>query len=678
MSSSLLARPGTRPEPSSGATGSSFGTRRRWRPPFLAAWAWRRRWSALWLLPLLALSGIVLRVNMRGAPGRLDDEGTYTAQAYAVERFGELAHYTYWYDHPPLGWLQIAAWTWLTGAFDRLDPAVLAGREAMLVAHLVSVVLLWVLARRLLLSRPAAAGALLIYSLSPLAVLFHRSVYLDNVATPWLLGAFVLALSPRRQLAAFAGSALCFAVAVLSKETYLLLLPGLVWLMWRSAHRETRRYTLTVAGSLLVLAMSSYVLLALLKGELMPGEDRVSLVEAVAYQLFERPTSGSVLEAESVPRAIWAGLDPVLAIAAPGAAVAGLFVRRLRPVAATLLFMLVFMARPGYLPIPYVVAMLPLAVVLVAGTLDAAVRARRTGRPALGVLSVAAGVAGVVAVAMAVPHYDAQLRGLLGRNLDADLTGVQSWLTENVPRDYRLVVDGALWVDLVEAGFPRENVVWFYKLDTDPAVQTLAPGGWRDYDYVVSTRSLRTFPGAFPQLNDAVKNSTVVAVFGEGSDRVEIRRVEPAGIAEAERRAELERAARTASGSELARNPRLSLDENARQMLTEGAADPRVLGLLGVLATSHDLAVTAQPGVPGEDPQVSLLRELRITALDGRPVTAGSPAAAELVALIKAQVGPYAPAEARVDNEGLTLVYPAPAPYGLILPPTSPSPGGDK
>ncbi|WP_158277089.1 hypothetical protein [Serinibacter arcticus] len=33
-------------------------------------------------------------------PQFIDDEGTYTAQAYAVERLGELTHYTYWYDHP--------------------------------------------------------------------------------------------------------------------------------------------------------------------------------------------------------------------------------------------------------------------------------------------------------------------------------------------------------------------------------------------------------------------------------------------------------------------------------------------------------------------------------------------------------------------------------------------------
>lgn len=203
MSSTLLDRNSV-PAPGQPLSGDPGGLEHAARGPLQrlqACFAPRRR-SSLWLLPLLLVAGLVHRINLAGAPQRIDDEGTYTAQAYAVERFGELAHYTYWYDHPPLGWLQIAGWTSLTQAFDRLDPAVLAGREAMLVAHLASVALLWVLARRYQLGRPAAAAAVLVYALSPLAVQFHRTVYLDNVATPWLLGAFVLALSTRRQLAA--------------------------------------------------------------------------------------------------------------------------------------------------------------------------------------------------------------------------------------------------------------------------------------------------------------------------------------------------------------------------------------------------------------------------------------------------------------------------------------------
>ncbi|MBG6185548.1 4-amino-4-deoxy-L-arabinose transferase-like glycosyltransferase [Arthrobacter sp. CAN_A214] len=156
--------------------------------------------SLLWLAPVLLTAGAVQIVNIAGTPRRIDDEGTYVAQAWAITNLGELTHYTYWYDHPPLGWIQIAIYAQLTDAFDRWDTTVLAGREAMVVALLVSAILLWALCRRMGFARVTAAAATLIFSVSPLAVQFHRYVYLDNIAVPWLLAAFLLAMSPKRQL----------------------------------------------------------------------------------------------------------------------------------------------------------------------------------------------------------------------------------------------------------------------------------------------------------------------------------------------------------------------------------------------------------------------------------------------------------------------------------------------
>ena len=130
---------------------------------------------------------------MYAAPTLVDDEGTYTAQAWAIEHWHTLAHYTYWYDHPPVGWVQIAGWTWLTGAFERNGLSAMAGREAMAVAKVVSLGLVFLLARRVGMNRVFAAVAVVLFGLSPLAMEFSRSVYLDNVAVPWLLAAFVVA-----------------------------------------------------------------------------------------------------------------------------------------------------------------------------------------------------------------------------------------------------------------------------------------------------------------------------------------------------------------------------------------------------------------------------------------------------------------------------------------------------
>ncbi len=239
--------------------------------------------SLLWVLPLLTLTAVTRLINLGGTPQRFDDEGTYVAQAYAVLKLGALSHYTYWYDHPPLGWIQMAGYFGVTGALDRHSSSVAAGREAMVAAAVVSALMLWLLARRIGFGRPTAALAVTLMALSPLAVQFQKSVYLDNVATPWLLATFVLLNTRRRSLSAFIGAGLCFAIAVLSKETYLLAAPAVLWVALRSAPRSTRRYALALAGAVFALVMSTYLVLALLKGELFPGAGHVSLTDGIAF-----------------------------------------------------------------------------------------------------------------------------------------------------------------------------------------------------------------------------------------------------------------------------------------------------------------------------------------------------------------------------------------------------------
>ena len=62
---------------------------------------------------LLVAILVVQGWNIADYPTLSDDEGTYLAQAWAVQQGRGLAHYTYWYDHPPLGWIQIALLTWI-------------------------------------------------------------------------------------------------------------------------------------------------------------------------------------------------------------------------------------------------------------------------------------------------------------------------------------------------------------------------------------------------------------------------------------------------------------------------------------------------------------------------------------------------------------------------------------
>jgi hypothetical protein len=495
--------------------------------------AWlRRSWPDLAVLAGLAAVLLVVHADgMARYPARFDDEGTYLAHAWAViERF-DLSNYTYWYDHPPLGWIALGAYVLLTGGFARAPFGVAAGREAMLFAHLLGIVALYMLARRLGMRRVFAAAAVAIYGLSPLGIFFHRMVLLDNIAVPMVIGAWALLRSTRTNLAAHTAGAALFAGAVLVKETMLLFLPALAYELWRNTDPRNRRYSLALTITTFVGLASLYPSFALLKGELWPGPERVSLLGSAMWQLTGRAGSGSIFDPTSPASEVvsgWLALDSWLPVVGLLAGVAALFVPRLRAVGVTLVLLGAMLLRTGYLPVMFVVQALPLAAVALAGVLDEAwtaagpfvrgVRARSILRRGAVVVSCSLLVMG------ASGQYAAGIQR--ARQVDADrpFRQAQAWLAENVEDHQKVLAGHSLWLDMVLDGHPPENVVWYYKLDTDPGLD-LPEGGWRGFDLIVTTEVIRTTTYSLPGIEQALAHSEVIETFGTGHSRVEIRQI---------------------------------------------------------------------------------------------------------------------------------------------------------
>jgi Dolichyl-phosphate-mannose-protein mannosyltransferase len=495
-----------------------------------------RRWlrghwlSLLIVAALLAVVGLVHATGYDRFPGRInDDEGTYVAQAFAVQHWHSLAHYTYWYDHPPVGWITIAGYTWLTQAFERLPTAVTAGRELMVFVKLVSAAMIFLLARRLGFGRLSAAGAVLLFGLSPLAIPLQRMVFLDNLAVMWTLAALAFAASPRRSLAASVGGAVCFALAVLSKETIAVLFPALVLLLWQHTSAETRRYRLalfmTVFGAVVVV----YPLYAILKNELFEGPDHVSLIWAIKWQLFDRPPTGSLLDPASGTHATvrsWLQKDPLLLGVGVLLAPVGLLPRQTRAVALCLVIQVALLLRNGYLPFPYVIAMVPFAALTMAGVASRLCQGpatrgwRRTVVKGTGRLAVACAVAASVVV-VGPTWRDGAQRAMTEDQSQPPKQAV-AHIVDNIPRGSIMLVDDNLWTDLVRRGFDP-NPIWFYKLDLDPAIRAKLKNGWRDIDYVIlgnlATPTLRDLP----LVAAAIEHSDVIASFGDGE--IIVRRV---------------------------------------------------------------------------------------------------------------------------------------------------------
>jgi len=567
-----IAPPGARPVPRPGAHPGAASRLARARPARLPD-----------LLLVLALSGVIVVTHgwhLGAGPGFGDDEGTYTAQAYAVSHFGTLAHYTYWYDHPPLGWLLMTGWDQTLGRLLHPATAVEGGRQFMVAVAAVTGALIFALGRRLGLARWACVAAVLAWALSPLALSYSRMVYLDNVGVAFLLGALVLACSPRRHLWAFAGAGLLLAAAVLSKETLLLSAPAVAAAVWGRSAGKTRPFCVAAFGTTLATVLALYPLFALLKGEFFAGPEHVSLLDALRFQLTSRPSTGSPLSSGSGSAQLvgrWVATDPWLLASSVLLAPLALAVRRLRVPALAVAVPVLVGLRPGYLPDPYVVALLAPGALVVAGLLDGGVRqvatrlgGRVVGLPApvreelaaAGSLAVPAVVAvspgryrrlsrarrlvpAAIAAVLAVvllgaaaaavgPRWTSTRQALYADTGGQRLVAAEDWIAGNVPHDARVVVDDTLWVDLVRRGFdPHRGVIWFYKTDftnnLDPSVAQTLPNGYRDLGYVVVTPVLRAaleqLPQGLAQLRAAVRYSEVLTTIGTGPERIEVRKV---------------------------------------------------------------------------------------------------------------------------------------------------------
>jgi hypothetical protein len=492
-------------------------------------------------LPILAAVGIVQATNLLHWPATQFDEGTYAGWAWALQH-GRLAPYTFSYGHPPLAWILLFFWTDVSGSFGRAVFSIDHGREFMVLVCIVSCLLLYGLARRLSFSRVTAAAAVILFALCPLSVFFHRDLLLDNVSSAFAIAAFLLALTPARRLWAFAASGACFALSLLSKETAFLLLPALVIAVVQNSDRRTRRYCLALFFSLLSLVAAFYPLYASLKGELLPGPRHVSLLGYLMVQLVTRQGTGSLFNAHSQTYAIvvqWLHYDYWLLGAALVLSVLALFRRSTRAVAVAYLIQAAAILRPGYLPNMYVIMMLPFAALIVAGSIEAAWRTARAVTHPLIARTLAVLVAGAVlaGVAVVAPRWAASDHAAMTVRLDGPERAAEQWLTTHVSHDQRLIVGDQYWIYLIEhgyndqpmrGGFFSDTVVSYWPLDYDPAVKHAFPEGWRDFNYIVVTQAMVYTLSQTPTSAAAIRHSRVIASFGRGLGRIQIRQIDGA------------------------------------------------------------------------------------------------------------------------------------------------------
>src|ERR1700751_34919 len=229
----------------------------------------------------------------------------------------------------------------------------------------------------------------------------------------------------------------------------------------------------------------------------------------------------------------------------------------------------------------------------------------------------------------------------------ADRQQAAGWIAREVASDIVVACDLEMCNQLQKSGFPGTRLMQLQPTSPDPLGAQL----------VVATPVIRN---QFGTRLASVYAPLVIASFGSGADRVDVRYIAQDGSKAFEAQLATDRKKRIAAGEELAANNHVRASPDARKALLAGQVDPRLLVTLGTLAGLMPIQLVAfddpSPGASSDVP-------LRGAEL-GSAASAGLPA---MVKFLSAQQDQYAPAVARITQIAngqhvVTVRYDAPGP----------------
>lgn len=268
------------------------------------------------------------------------------------------------------------------------------------------------------------------------------------------------------------------------------------------------------------------------------------------------------------------------------------------------------------------------------------------------IVALGAGVTGVIigraAKSPSVPAVPAAAAGASA----ATRGEAASWIAGQVAASAIVACDPAMCAALHADGLPATRLLVLGTATADPLGS----------DVVVATLAVRNQFGTRLQ---SVYAPVVIASFGTGAGRIDIRAIAPDGTAAYEAALAADRRSRISAGSQLLRNPRIIVAADARNALSAGDVDPRLLMMLAALADQQQVRITAfgDPS-PGASPVVPL-RSVEIAALG--PGAEAEASLRSLLSFIDAQRQPFQPLRAAlVGSSALTVEYAAPSPLGLL------------
>jgi hypothetical protein len=233
-----------------------------------------------------------------------------------------------------------------------------------------------------------------------------------------------------------------------------------------------------------------------------------------------------------------------------------------------------------------------------------------------------------------------------------------TWIASQVSRTLTVSCDPLMCLSLQAHGIPSGSL------------RQLRPGRKVPprSDLVVATAPVRRQLGGLLALTYAPE---VIATFGSGSQRIDIRSTAERGDATFRTQLSADITQRRESGAELLTSNRIAVSAASRRQLSAGQVDPRLLVTIAGFAASAPVRVVAfGTPAPGVSPDVSPLRSAELTAA-GTSRSASDKLARSLLSFLQGQPAPFSVASAQLVHlaGGLTAVrfaYSAPSPIGLL------------
>jgi predicted Ser/Thr protein kinase len=272
-------------------------------------------------------------------------------------------------------------------------------------------------------------------------------------------------------------------------------------------------------------------------------------------------------------------------------------------------------------------------------------------------------VASVGVLAFNLPWRGAASERLAGSNAQvnhelvaeaAARTEAITWILQQVSRAAVVSCDPQVCADLVSRGFPSANLLTLGATSNDPLGSAL----------VVATGPIRAqYRGRLV----SVYAPAIIATFGSGDARIDIRLVFPGGAANYRAVQQTALRARKVADAQLLANSQIEASATARAQLLSGDVDPRLPQLLAIMAERHPVRIVDFVNQsPGGGP-ASLLRSMDLAAVDGAAHMTRAAYLGWMQSFISAQRAQYLPASMqqitlRTGQAVLRIEYRTPSP----------------